>query len=38
MIRIKHYNYTLYKRRIKQIYEKSFPREERFDFSILKKM
>lgn len=37
MIRLQHYQYTDYKNSIKQIYEKSFPLSERFDFDILKK-
>lgn len=36
MIRIEHYIYTRHKAFIRQVYENSFPKEERFDFSILK--
>lgn len=37
MIRIQHYQYTIDKEKIKDIYEKAFPLLERFDFNILKK-
>lgn len=37
MLRIEHYEYSSYKDSIKQIYINSFPLEERFSFSILKK-
>lgn len=37
MIRLKHYQYSFHKNKIKSIYERSFPQPERFDFDILKK-
>lgn len=36
MIAIKHYSYTKYRSNIRQIYESSFPLEERFNFDILR--
>ena len=36
MIRIQNYKYTDYQKEIKQLYESTFPQNERFDFNILK--
>lgn len=37
MIRFEHYQYNFHKNKIQSIYERSFPKSERFDFDILKK-